>query len=121
MSSKDISKKGFFIKSIGDIDYVLCLKIERDRVHKKLKLNKEIYAKKVLERFWMMDCWPTTCPITPSASLEVHKGPTLDFPYSQAVESLMYLAMGTRPNQAFSLVLISYFASNPREVHRKEV
>lgn len=70
------------MKPIGDIDYVLRLKVKRDREHEKLKLSQETYGRKVLEKFGMKDCWPTTCLVIPSAILEAHKGPAADFPYS---------------------------------------
>lgn len=44
------------MKSIEDIDHVLCLNVERKGVHKKLKLSQETYTKKVMERFGMTDC-----------------------------------------------------------------
>lgn len=43
----------------------------------------------------MTDCHPTTYSVTPSASLEASEGPAIDFPYSQAIRSIMYLAMDT--------------------------
>lgn len=75
-------QKRFSMKSIGDIDYVLGLKIKRNRKQKKFKFNEESYARKVLERFGMTDCHPITCSVIPNASLEVHKGQAVDFPYS---------------------------------------
>lgn len=70
------------MKPIGDIDNVFGLKVKQDRVHKKLKLSQEKYAKKFLERFGMMDCCPTTYPVIPNTSWKVHKGLVVDFPYS---------------------------------------
>lgn len=88
-------QKKFSMKPKGDIDYVLGLKVESNRKRREIKFSQETYAKKVLERFRMTNCQPTTCPVAPSTTLETHKGTTLDFPYSQAVGSIMYLAMGT--------------------------
>lgn len=67
------------MKPIGDIDYLLGLKFKRDRERKKLKLSQETYARKVLEKFGMTDYCPTTCVVTPSATVEAHKGPAADF------------------------------------------
>lgn len=107
------------MKLIRDIDYVVGLKVERDNGYKKLKLTHETYAKRVLERFGMTDCRPTACPIVSRATLEAHEGPTAEYPYSQAIGSIMYLAMGTRPDLVFSVRLVSQFASNPGEVQVK--
>jgi hypothetical protein len=58
-------RKKFSMKPIGDIDYVLGLKVERNRSCRELKLSQETYARKVLERFGMIDCQPTTYPVPP--------------------------------------------------------
>lgn len=87
----------------------------------RFKPSQETYAKKVLERFGMTNCQPTTCPITPNTTLQAHKGTIVDFLYSQVVGSIMYLAMDTRPDLAYSVGLVSQFASNPRGVHVKAV
>lgn len=114
-------QKRFSIKPSGDIDYVLGLKIERNREHKKLKLSQETYARRILEQFGMTDCRPTACSLAPTATLEAHQGPAANFLYSQAIRSIMYLAMGTQPDLAFSVGLVSCFASNPGEVYVKIV
>lgn len=85
-------QKTFSIKFIGDIDYVAGLKVKRDMECKKLKLSEEKYARKVLERFGITDCCLITCPITPSATLDIHKQPDTHILYSQAIELVMYLA-----------------------------
>jgi hypothetical protein len=80
-----------------------------------------MYARRVLERLCITDCQPTTCPVAPSATLEAHVGPAVEFPSSQAVGSVMYLVMDTRPDLAYSVGLVSRFASNLGEVHVKVV
>lgn len=109
------------MKPIGDIDYVLSLKVERNRGNRELKLSHETYAKKVLGRFGMTHCQPTTCPVAPITTLKVHKGTAVEFPYSQAVGSIKYLTMGTHPDLAYGVGLVLRFVSNPGEVHDKAV
>lgn len=109
------------MKPIGDIDLDLRLKVEKDREHKKLKLSQELYTKIVLKQFGMTNCRPTACLVAPSANLKAHKGSIADFPYSQAVGSVMYLAMDIRSDIAFSVGMVSRYASNPEEVHVKAV
>lgn len=67
------------MQPIRDIDYVLELKVERDREHKNLKLSQETYAKRVLERFGMTDYCPTACLVASNATLKVHEGPAAKF------------------------------------------
>lgn len=114
-------QKKFSMKPIGDIDYVLGLKVERNRGCRELKLSQDAYAKKVLERFGMTNCQPTSCLVAPSTTLEVHKGIVVDFLYFQAVGSIMFLVMGTGPDLVYGVGLVSRFVSNPREFHVKAV
>lgn len=113
--------KRFSMKPIGYLDYVCVHKVKRDMEHKKLKLNQETYAKRILEWFGMTNCCLTTCSVTTSATLEAHEGIATNFLYFQVVGSMMYLTMGTRPDRAFNVGLILRFASNPYEVHVKVV
>jgi len=43
--------KSFDMKDIGESDYILGVKIQRDRSKKFLSLSQETYIKKILERF----------------------------------------------------------------------
>lgn len=114
-------QKSFSIKSIEDIDYVHGLKVKRNREQRTLKLSQDTYTKTILERFKITNCCLIACPIAPRASPEVQKEPVVDFPYLQAVSSVMYLAMGTRLNLEFSVKLVLPFASNLGKVHVKVV
>lgn len=109
------------MKPIEDIDYILGLKVERDRMHKKIILSQETYANKVLEWFGITNCSSSTYLVTSSATLEAHKGAAAAFLYFQGVESVMCIAMGTQPDLALGVGLVSCFASNLGEVHVKAV
>ena len=41
--------------------------------------------------------------------------------YRQAIRSLMYLAITTHPNIAFTVLILSCFLNNPRDVHWEAV
>lgn len=82
------------MKLIEDIDYVFGLEVKRDRERKKLKLSQETYLRKVLERFGMTNCCPTTCLVIPNATMEAHERLAVDFLYSLVVGLVIYLAMG---------------------------
>src|SRR6185503_13380231 len=101
--------------------YVLGLKVERDREQKILKISQSAYAIKILDRFGMLECRPIETPVAIGATLEPHNGTAVDYPFSQAIGSLMYLVMGTRPDPAHGVGLVSRFASNPGEQHVKAV
>ena len=48
--------KTFEMKDLGEASYILGIKIERDRVNKKLSLSQEKYIETLLEKFHMVDC-----------------------------------------------------------------
>lgn len=114
-------QNSFSMKSIGDINYVLGLKFVCNGEQRTSKLSQETYAKKIPKHFRIVDYRPISSSVTLGASLEVHKGPTINFPYSQAVKSIMYFAMGTRPDLAFNIGLVLCFASNLCKIHVKAV
>ena len=53
----------FEIKDMGEANYVLGVKIVRDRSKKLLCLSQETYIKKVLERFHMHNSKPIDTPV----------------------------------------------------------
>ena len=53
----------FEIKDMGEANYVLGVKIVRDRLKKLLCLSQETYIKKVLERFRMNNAKPVDTPV----------------------------------------------------------
>lgn len=69
----------------------------------------------------MIDRCPTACPISHGAILEAHEGLVADFPYSQAIGSIMYLALDTQQDLAFSVTMVLRFVSNLEEVHIKAI
>ena len=114
-------RKRFAMKPIGDVSFVLGVRIERDRDAKSMTLSQSTYAKTVLERFGMMDCRPVHTPAAAGTTLDVNEVGAVEYPYSQAVGSLMYLAMATRPDLAQAVGMTSRFASNPSAEHVKAV
>lgn len=79
------------------------------------------YAKKILERFNMIDAHPVATPIDQSIFAviddEQHVSNVVKYPYREAIGSLMYLAVATRPDIAFALGSVSRYMENPKQVH----
>jgi ATP-binding cassette subfamily B (MDR/TAP) protein 1 len=73
----------------------------------------------------MADCKPIATPYDVKTSLvklleekyEVHLHETKDIPYQEAVRSLMYAIMATRPDLAFAVSVVSRFMSKPGPMH----
>uniref|UniRef100_A0A2N9IP74 Integrase catalytic domain-containing protein n=1 Tax=Fagus sylvatica TaxID=28930 RepID=A0A2N9IP74_FAGSY len=117
--------KTFEMKDLGEASYILGIKIERDRVNRKLSLSQENYIDTLLEKFHMVDCLSGRIPYNNLRSLSQKDCPkndqeTLDpklYPYASAVGSLMYLMICTRPDIAFAVGMVSRFQSNPGKMH----
>src|SRR6266550_4266443 len=74
----------------------------------------------VVERFGLLNCKPVATPLPAGYSPVKHtaectaKDRTL---YQQIIGSLLYLALGTRPDIAFAVILMSQFCVNPSPDH----
>ncbi|MGB9152505.1 MAG: reverse transcriptase domain-containing protein, partial [Alphaproteobacteria bacterium] len=112
------------MKDLGDVSWILGMKLTRDRVKGVLSLDQSLYLNKVLARFNMLDCKPLPTPES-TLKLTMHQCPTtdeqkakmVDVPYESAVGSLLYAAIGTRPDIAHAVNGISKFMKNPGQAH----
>ena len=111
--------KRFEMKDLGEAKVCLGLEIHRDRSARKLWLGQEKYARTVLARFGMETCKPVSTPMESSVQLEKADDttPATTAPYRQAIGSLMYLMVGTRPYMAFCVGKLSQFVENPTDDH----
>ena len=108
------------MKDMGEADYILGVKIKRDRFKKLLTLSQENYIKKILERFHMSSCKPVDTPVSKVETLSLNMCPKSPqeqkemstVPYSSAVESLMHAMLCTRPDICFAVGLVSQYQSN---------
>lgn len=63
MRLKQQLKEQYEMKDVGNADFILGIKIERDRRSRLVYLSQEAYIKEVLERFRMQDCNPVSTPL----------------------------------------------------------
>lgn len=116
--------KHFEIKTVNSACFV-GLEIVQDKETSSIFLHQRSYIKRVLERFRMMDCKAAATPLEVGHTLNkpetLQDEPTNDVPYAEAIGSLLYCAMGTRPDLAYALSVLSKFTKNPRPLHWKAV
>ena len=111
----------FEMKDIGPANYVLGIRISRDRDSKLIYLDQENYLEKVLKKFKMEDYRPVSTPVSKGTILNKIMCPTnkieleemIVVPYAQAVGSLMYAMTSTRPDICYAVGLVSKYQSNP--------
>ena len=102
----------------GDED--LRMKIVRDRNSKKLIIDQIDYAKKVVERFGQQNAKPTYVPLPVGYQPKANEGtakPEQRSYYQSIIGSLLYLALGTRPDIVHAVIMMSQFMVNPSEDH----
>lgn len=97
--------KTTFVITPKTADRFVGLHITRDRVDQKLYLSLPSYIGSILSTFGMMDCNPSTTPTDSNCRLFASSSPSNEiFPYSEAVGSLLYLMLYTRPDISFAAV-----------------
>ena len=111
----------FEMKDMDEANYVLGVKIVKDRVKKFLDLSQETYIKRMLERYHMQDSKPMDIPVDKSLSLSrdicpktsEEKDKMSRVPYASAVGSLIYAMMCTRLDICYAIGLVGRYQSNP--------
>jgi len=125
LAIKEWLSSNFEMKDMGEAEYILGVKIQRNRSKRILSLSQENYIKKILARFNMRDCNPLDTPVASGVTLSLDMCPKTEsakkkmerVPYDSAVGSLMYTMMCIRPDICYVIGLVSRFKSNPGEQH----
>jgi hypothetical protein len=85
-----------------------------------IDLSQSTYLKKILKKFSMEDTKSISIPVEYNVKLaRASEGekPEEDFPYAQLVGSLLWAAVGTRPDLSFAVNLLSRFQGKPLRRH----
>ena len=78
-------------------------------------IEQEAYTKKILKRFKMDECNPVSTPVVINQDEEEIGKLSSQVPYREAVGSLMYLMMNTRPDITYSVSLVAQDLDKPTE------
>jgi len=102
--------KQFEIRDLGDASQ--CLDLEFGRSGENITLCQR-YIKNILDRFNMSECKPVSTPMEVEAKLTKSESREEEdvkrLPYRELIGSLMYLAVGTRPDIMFAVSYLSQF------------
>ena len=110
----------FSMSDLGPCNYYLGITVRRDRVNRTIYLGQRAYIEKFLKEYDMWDVKPAATPMdkAPHSASEDYEAPEpLRRRYQQAVGSLTYCMLGTRPDIAFAVSIVSRFSSNPTIEH----
>ncbi|KAL4029866.1 hypothetical protein IC575_008094 [Cucumis melo] len=119
----------FEMKDLGELKRILGMDVKRDKEKGLLTISQESYVIKLLEKYNMSDSKAVStplashfrlsssqCPVTKQERIEMS-----NIPYCNAVGSIMYLMICTRPDLGYAMSMISRFMSNPGKEHWKAV
>jgi hypothetical protein len=122
---KDALNEEFQMTDLGPCLYYLGLRVRRDMRNRTIYLSLQGYLERVLKDFDMWESKPVATPLDNSRLHTAEEGYECDpedrKQYQSAVGSLMYAMLGTRPDIAFAVSVVSRYASNPTEAHWKAV
>ncbi|KAK9187230.1 hypothetical protein WN944_018622 [Citrus x changshan-huyou] len=103
--------KQFDMKDLEEISYILGIKLLRDRKNKTSALSQAVYIDKILARFSMENSKTGLLPFRHGITFSKDQSPKTSeeikrmrrVPYAEAVGSLMYVMLCTRPDIYFAV------------------
>jgi ATP-binding cassette subfamily B (MDR/TAP) protein 1 len=115
----------FEMSDLGELHYCLGVEFEKDRANHTITMTQRKYIEEVLKRFNMEECKPIGTPLDVNSKLlklteEEFQGIQEEIqgiPYKAAVGSLLYAMVGTRPDIAFPVNMVSQFMSRAGPSH----
>jgi hypothetical protein len=125
MKSKEELARSYELKDLGTAKFILGMKIERNDETGDVRLSQKAYCEQMIERFKMGDAKPRSTPLPVGLVLSIDNLPKTEeemndmknVPYRQALSSLMWLQVATRPDLSYTVNLLSRFANNPGQRH----
>ncbi|GJV90022.1 retrotransposon protein, putative, ty1-copia subclass [Tanacetum coccineum] len=128
-STKSLLKKEFDMKELGEVKKILGMEIVRDQSHKILRVSQSGYISKILNNFRIDNGKSVKMSLGGHFKLSLKDYPVSDcdvermskVSYANAVGSLMYLMVCTRPDIAYAVSVISRFLANPGKNHWETV
>src|SRR4051812_35788798 len=117
--------KSFSMKDLGEVAYILGIKIYRDRSRRLIGLSQSTYLDKVLKKFKMDQAKKGFLPVLQGVKLSQTQCPTTSedrekmkvILYASAIGSIMYAMLCTRPDVWLAIILAGRYQSNPGVDH----
>lgn len=117
-ATKSALSERFEMTDLGEAHWILNMELTRDRANRTLKLSQRQYIETILDRHGMADCKPVATPMVQNQKLTKLDVPEIDpQPYQQALGSLMYAMVGTRPDIAYTVGALSQHSATPGQEH----
>ncbi|GJV06619.1 retrotransposon protein, putative, ty1-copia subclass [Tanacetum coccineum] len=128
-STKSLLKKEFDMKELGEAKKILGLEIIRDRSCKILRMSQSGYVSKILNNLRIDNRKSVKMPLGEHFKLSLKDCPVRDcdvermskVPYANAVGSLIYLMVCTRPDIAYAVNVVGKYLANLGKNHWEAV
>ena len=117
--------RAFDMKDLGETKKILGMEIHKDRKNGKLWLLQQRYVDKILMRFGMNNVKPVQIPLASHFKISSGLCPSNDeendymssVPYANAVGSLMYATVSTRPDISHAVGVVNSYMENLGKEH----
>ena len=114
---KDQIKTFWEISDMADISWYLSFEVKCDRNARMISINQRRYIESIAERYGLSDAKPVATPVEPGLLLDQHAdGGTetthhiaVPIPYAEAVGSILWAAMVSRPDVMFAISVFTQF------------
>jgi hypothetical protein len=105
------------MRDLGEVDFIVGIRVKRDRHMRTVTLDQHAYIDRMLETF--KEYYNVTNVSTPLVE-RLTSGTVLSdqiFPYRSVIGSLMYLMVETRCDLAYAVGELSRFSDDPKDEH----
>lgn len=114
---RDYLSKKFMITE-GHENYYVGMEFIRDRINRRIFVNQRAYIERLIEKFEMKNCRGISTPADNNVVLgKSRKKENEPYPYRQAVGSLMFAAIVSRPDISYAVGVVSRYLENPGPAH----
>jgi hypothetical protein len=119
----------YTLTDLGLISWLLGIKVTWDRDNRTISLSQTTYIESILERYALTSARAYAMPMVPRVLYSRDQSPSTpqeadrmrNVPYREAIGSLMYASLMTRPDITFGVVTLLQFLDNPGDAHWEAV
>jgi len=110
---------------LSELHWLLDIEVTWNQEERTLTLSQQTYIDTILHHFNFDELKPISTPMDPSTRFTTSQSPSTtteytamqNIPYQEAVGSLMYTVLGTRPDILYAVLQVSHFSSNHSQAH----
>ena len=118
-------KRYWDITDHGPIKWFLGFEIRRDRKSRTIAINQCAYIEKMVDKFYLTNAKKVTTPMDPNVYYSIDQSPSTanqlarmkGVPYSEAIGSVLWPVVVSRPDAAYAIGILAQFIQNPGLAH----